>query len=107
MQHYFYTPLSSSSVVPPAYTANSSHYNHILSVILVKLLTLLYITMNDTEPATSKALAIPELLETIFLLLSEKDILIGTQRVCKTWRNTVTSSLKLQRKLFMKTGTFL
>lgn len=41
-----------------------------------------------------------ELLEMIFIQLSMKDLLLNT-RVCKQWKTAITTSLKLQRRLFM------
>lgn len=49
-----------------------------------------------------KALAIPELLEAVLLQLSVIDILVNSQRVCKTWHDCVNGSTSLQRELFLR-----
>lgn len=48
----------------------------------------------------TKVFAMYELLETILHVLPTKDLLLS-QRVCRTWRNNITRSEKLQRALFI------
>ena len=51
--------------------------------------------------AVHQVLSIPELLEHILLYLPERDLLLD-QRVSTTWRNIITITPSLQRKLFFK-----
>lgn len=45
---------------------------------------------------------LPELLETIISLLSEREILANAQRVSRVWKDTIARSPKLQRKLWLR-----
>lgn len=63
--------------------------------------------MTAKDPSTAMAdspaaqvLRLPELLELILLSLPPKDLLLS-QRTCRSFRTTVTHSLRLQRALFM------
>ncbi|SPN96566.1 uncharacterized protein DNG_00089 [Cephalotrichum gorgonifer] len=51
--------------------------------------------------ATHQALlAVPECLEMVLQELDPTTLLVSAQRVCKTWRDTIAGSQRLQRKLF-------
>ncbi|KAL4809611.1 hypothetical protein BDV18DRAFT_157360 [Aspergillus unguis] len=52
--------------------------------------------------ATTVALSIPELLETILLHLEITDLLVSAQRVSKHWLIIITGSTRLQQALFFK-----
>ena len=51
--------------------------------------------------ATNTALGITELLEAILEEVPPKDLL-RCQRVCRTWKDTIDGSTKLQEALFFK-----
>jgi hypothetical protein len=55
----------------------------------------------ETATAVAKVLFLPELLEAILLLLRPQNLL-HLQRTCKAWRDIITESDRLQKKLFMK-----
>jgi hypothetical protein len=50
-------------------------------------------------------LSIPELAESIFLLLPPKDLLLSARRVSKAWQNLITHSPILQRALCFRPGS--
>jgi len=56
------------------------------------------LTARTDSSATSKTLAIPELLEQILIRLDIRTLHI-VQRVCKTWRSALQSK-SLQRRMF-------
>jgi hypothetical protein len=49
--------------------------------------------------AASQVLSTTELLEEILLRTRPKDVLL-LQRICKSWKNAIEGSMKLQRMLF-------
>lgn len=53
------------------------------------------------SPPAATVFAVPELLENILLKLSPRDLLFA-QRVDKTFRDQINSSIHIQRKLFLK-----
>lgn len=58
--------------------------------------------INSSVHQRSSPLEISELLESILLHIDEKTLLVSAQRVNKRWRDTVTSSPRLQKKLFLQ-----
>ncbi|KAK5708067.1 hypothetical protein LTR97_000607 [Elasticomyces elasticus] len=54
--------------------------------------------------ATNNVLNLPELLEVILLHLPARDLLFA-QKVCKTWKLTVDTTLSIQKALFFAPGT--
>lgn len=56
---------------------------------------------HKASNAMHQVFAIFELLEKICLELPIKDLLVNAQRVCKTWREIITQSVKLQQALFL------
>lgn len=63
-------------------------------------------TQQQSEPvlqASSRVLGIPELLEKI--LLGDKSLqILRCQRVCRDWEACIKTSLRVQRKIFMRAG---
>jgi hypothetical protein len=57
---------------------------------------------TPASAATSRVLALPELLEIIFLYLDVRLILTSTQRVCKLWKGVIDSSGSIQQQLFFE-----
>ncbi|KAF2163199.1 hypothetical protein M409DRAFT_68520 [Zasmidium cellare ATCC 36951] len=57
--------------------------------------------LQDEQSAASRVFNIPELLETILLNLSIKDLLLS-QRTSRSFRYTVAGSIRLRRKLFFE-----
>lgn len=55
----------------------------------------------DVTDDCHQIFTLPEVLEMVLLGLPMKDLLLD-QRVCKTWRNLITTSSKLQQALFLK-----
>lgn len=51
-------------------------------------------------PITDIALTTYELLEGILLLVDERTLLVSAQRVCTHWHRIITTSVRLQRRLF-------
>ncbi|CAJ2512052.1 Uu.00g076770.m01.CDS01 [Anthostomella pinea] len=58
--------------------------------------------LPPTQPATQRALAIPELLEAILLHVDTRTLLVSAQRVDHPWHTTITTSPLLQRRLFFR-----
>lgn len=56
---------------------------------------------QDAMSAASAVLGTTELLEAILLYLPPRDTLLG-QLVCRKWRNVISTSSRLQQKLFFK-----
>jgi hypothetical protein len=59
---------------------------------------------GEDAPASTRVLAIPELLENILSFLPEGEIITSVQRVSRTWRSSVVDSPRIQRKLFLPKG---
>ncbi|KAK5726953.1 hypothetical protein LTR15_002844 [Elasticomyces elasticus] len=59
---------------------------------------------NVANMATNNVLNLPELLEVILLHLPARDLLFA-QKVCKTWKLTVDTTLSIQKALFFAPGT--
>lgn len=57
------------------------------------------LTSTDTLSVTDKVLGTVELLEAILLECDIVDLLCSIQRVCKTWNDVITSSVRIQQKL--------
>lgn len=55
--------------------------------------------MSANSPALITVLATPELFEAILLKIDLRDLLFA-QKVCRTWKETITTSPALQQKLF-------
>lgn len=59
-------------------------------------------TNIEKRPAAHAVFGTTELLEVILLQVSNRDLQICAQRVCKTWNQAIQSSIHIQHKLFYR-----